>query len=39
MIFLYYASKSFSSRAKVLTDSIKKYHPNGKIYLDSKNKE
>ena len=31
MIFLYYASDSFASRAKVLTDSIKKYHPNDTI--------
>lgn len=32
MIFLYAASDTFASRAKVLTDSIKKYHPNDSIY-------
>lgn len=31
MTFLYYASDSFASRAKVLTDSIKKFHPNANI--------
>lgn len=31
MTFLYYASDSFASRAKVLTDSIEKYHPGAKI--------
>jgi len=31
MIFLYFASDSFSSRAKVLTDSITKYHPEASI--------
>lgn len=31
MIFLYYASDSFASRAKVLTDSITKYHPEATI--------
>lgn len=31
MTFLYYASDSFASRAKVLVDSIKKFHPESKI--------
>lgn len=31
MIFLYFASDTFASRAKVLTDSIKKYHPQDTI--------
>lgn len=31
MIFLYFASDSFASRAKVLTDSITKYHPEATI--------
>lgn len=31
MTFLYYASDSFASRAKVLTDSIAKFHPYAKI--------
>jgi len=31
MTFLYFASDSFTSRAKVLTDSIKKFHPYAKI--------
>lgn len=31
MIFLYFASDTFASRAKVLTDSIKKYHPDDTI--------
>lgn len=31
MIFLYFASDSFASRAKVLTDSITKFHPNDTI--------
>lgn len=31
MIFLYFASDTFESRAKVLTDSIKKFHPNDNI--------
>ena len=35
MIFLYYASNAFASRAKVLTDSIKKFHPEAKIISSS----
>jgi hypothetical protein len=31
MIFLYFASDSFASRAQVLVDSIKKYHPYDQI--------
>lgn len=31
MIFLYFASDTFASRAKVLTDSIKKFHPHDEI--------
>lgn len=31
MTFLYYASNSFADRAKVLVDSINKYHPGSKI--------
>lgn len=31
MIFLYCASETFASRAKVLTDSIQKHHPNDTI--------
>lgn len=31
MIFLYFASDEFASRAKVLTDSIAKYHPRDTI--------
>ena len=31
MTFLYFASDSFESRAKVLVDSIKKYHPESSI--------